>query len=119
MQVEQKQKERNLEQQEQAKERERINKIMQEHATYQRSQFEYQRNKNRDYSSDLLAQMDYQKSIREQQNLLDKREYENGLLTEQAYEARLREVLERSDIQQGHPLRQIANQKGNSLIFPK
>jgi hypothetical protein len=117
VQVDLKRKERNEEQAGQAKERERINKIMEEHATFQRSQFEYQRNKNRDYSSDLLSQMDFQESIREQQRELDKREYENGLLTEQAYEARLREVLERSDIQQGHPLRQIAQQKSETQIF--
>merc|ERR1711879_455772 len=98
-----------MEKAETAQERERINDIIRQHASYQKSQEEYVRNKNRSYSRDLLSQVEHETNIRHQQRLLDQHEYENGLQTEQAYEARLREVLEGRDIQQGHPLRQLAS----------
>jgi len=119
VQVQDKEKEREMEKAETAQERKRINDIIRQHASYQKSQEEYVRNKNRSYSRDLLCQVEHETNIRHQQRLLDQHEYENGLQTEQAYEARLREVLERRDIQQGHPLRQLAskNDQQNTLIF--
>jgi len=115
-QVDDRHREREEEKREAQRERERINKIMEEHVEYQRNHGAYIRNKNRQYSRDLLSQMEFQDSMQNRRKELDQREYENGLLTEQAYEARLREVLERRDIQQGHPLRRMADQQ-TGLIF--
>jgi len=109
--------EREEEKREAQRERERIQKIMEEHNEYQRNNNAYIRNKNRQFSRDLLSQHAFQQDMSTRQQQLDQREYENGLLTEQAYEARLREVLERRDIQQGHPLRRMADRRGDTLIF--
>lgn len=116
-QVGDRQRERNEEKQEAQRERERIQTIMEEHNEYQRNHNAYIRNRNRQFSRNLLSQHAFQQDIVDRQKQLDQREYENGLLTEQAYEARLREVLERRDIQQGHPLRRMADRREDTLIF--
>lgn len=121
-------------------EREKINKIMGKHNEYQRSKNAYEANKAREYSNDLLAQIDYgqflktlfqhfftcflylkkwcQKNKCQQRNrLLDAEEYNKGLKTEMNYESRLREICDRKDIQRVHPLRRHAIRSGRTVIF--
>ena len=102
------------------KERDRINKLVEQHIIHQQTQLEYQKNKSRQYARDLISQHNFTNQLKQKRQELDNIEYEKGLQTEQAYESRLREVLDRVDIQQSHPLRSKAMNSGsssNGLIF--
>lgn len=118
-QINERQQEREAEKIELQKERDRINKLVEQHIIHQQTQLEYQKNKSRNYARDLISQHNFTNSLKEKRQELDNIEYEKGLQTEQAYESRLREVLDRVDIQQSHPLRSKAmnGSSSNGLIF--
>jgi len=116
-QIEDRQRQRDEEQAEIEKERERVNKFVNEHIVHQQAKLEYRKNKSRQYARDLIAQQNYTNSLRAKKIELDSVEYEKGLATEQAYESRLREVLERPDIQRSHPFRQGETGSRNGLVF--
>lgn len=116
-QVADRQRERDEVKAETQRERVRINKIMRDHAKHQSEEHDYLKARNVKYASHLLAQKQYTQRLKKTVKDLDQKEYEDGLRTEQAYESRLREVLDRTDIQNAHPLRKKAAARGESLIF--
>lgn len=99
------------------KERQRINDITKQHALHQKQQLSAVKATNVKYAQNLKQQMSYNNMLKQRNRDLDHMEYENGLRTEQAYESRLREVLDRVDIQRAHPLRMKAIERGDELIF--
>jgi len=116
-QVEQRREEQEEERKNEDIERERINRIIHDHSKIQKEDDKHKKIINRNYARDLVSQIEYQKERKRAEKVLEQREYEIGLLTEQSYESRLREVLERQNIQKIHPLRQHAMNNGRTIIF--
>ncbi|XP_029435984.1 cilia- and flagella-associated protein 53 [Rhinatrema bivittatum] len=99
---------RNAEQQtELIKDREQLEKAIEEHKRLTMETTARQLKIAKDYQGDLRSQMAFKQKLQDAEKEDEWREYEEGLLSEKAYQAKLKEILSRPYAKENaHPLRQ-------------
>ncbi|XP_066274007.1 cilia- and flagella-associated protein 53-like [Branchiostoma lanceolatum] len=86
-------------------EREELAHAIEEHKRLDAEQKQRIKQKNLAYQSDLDAQIDYQYSVRAQQQDEEYREYLHGVQVEEQYQEKLKEVLASPVINKMHPMK--------------